>query len=158
MTDDSPRALLRRRNTTMGLLLAGAAVLLVGGLTAGIWTASSGPDRSDPRAVTTAFVERYAAGDPDACEFATPDLAAHLGGCTGASGPSPQVDVAFAQTCGNQSLTGVTVNPPGAVGKRHALVGLLRTDEGFTARSIQPLSTLAGQQPGECTSGTRHGG
>lgn len=152
-------ATLRRRNTAMGLLIAGVAVLAAGGVTAGIWTATSGPDRDDPRAVTAAFVERYATGDPDACEVATPELASQLGHCAGsAHGPSPQVDVQFEQDCGSTSLAGVELDPPGAVGKRYALVGLIRSDEGFSARSIQPLSTLAGQQPGECTSGTRHGG
>jgi hypothetical protein len=137
-----------RRPARHRILTAGAAGLVLLGLGTSL-AGCGGVDRSDPQAVATAFLQRYATSNPTACDLATPNLKAELKQdhrCqTSKHGTQPTVKYLVKSICRppspSESDLVAQVSPPGAWKKPYVDLGVKLT--GKKEWSVDQTSTLS---------------
>lgn len=116
-----------------------------------------GTDRSDATATGRDFATAVASGDSEACELATPGLAAQLrslGRC-GDTERDARVRVLFSTPCATRGLLGAEISPALEPGKPYALIGLARDESGqWSAASLHPMAERAAVRGGICDTST----
>ncbi|MCO1575582.1 hypothetical protein M8C13_07395 [Crossiella sp. SN42] len=122
---------------------------------------SSGPDRTDPQAVTTTFIKGVAVEDPEICELAVQEAlrtAEKRGICPpgerrgGDFTAGPVVTVLQAVPCPAHAGLDVEVTPPLQSGKPFVHVRLVRVDDQWRVRSLLHMSDRNAIQPYQCAS------
>ena len=152
-----------RRRLLLGGIVAALVLALVGiGIATLTGAISSSPDRRDPAATATAFIERYAVHDPGVCALVTADLRkrfARDGRCVGTTrGTTPRIDVLNSQTCGDRSSLDAEVNPAGEISERYVSLGLEQVGDEWAVRSVLPLNDRSVIKPYACASHTEYWG
>lgn len=160
MNHDDPITSTNGKNRRAWLLAGtGLGVVVLTATAVGIATLG-GTDRSDATATGEAFANAVATSDSQACELATPGLAAQLRGlgrCDDAD-RNAQVQVLFSTPCATRGLAGVQITPALEPGKPYALIGLARDEQGeWSAASLLPLADRAAVQGGVCEASTDGG-
>lgn len=153
------------RRTTI-LLAVGAAVLLGLGTAIGLLIGTSGDDdaanhvdRADPRAVATAFITRYATGDPAACALVTADVRSEMraaGRCQGQVRGHANPSVTYVRTviCPPGSPTSSSVyarvKPSGEIGTPYIWVFLSNSGNAWSVTRISPQAGPPTGKPYRC--------
>lgn len=156
------------RRTTL-LVALGAAVLLGLGIAVGLLigtsdgdtdeTSAAPVDRSNPRAVATAFITRYATGDPAACALVTAEVRSEMqsaGRCQGQVRGHADPSITYLRTvlCPPGSPTASSlyarVKPSGEIGKPYIRVSLSNSGAAWSVSRISTWSTPPSGQAGRC--------
>lgn len=158
------------RRTTI-LVAVGAAVLIGLGTAIGLLIGTSSDDndssaaaeesvdRSSARAVATAFIKRYATGDPAACALVTAEIRSEMrsaGRCQGQVRGHAAPSITYLRTVicppasPSASSVQARVEPPGQIGTPYIRLSLTNSGDTWSISTVSPRTSPPTGKPARC--------